>query len=327
MNRSLVAALVVVALLPWLPGPAAAQSGDAWPVRPVRVVVPFAPGGALDTVARAVSQRLAERLGQPVVVENKPGAANVLGMEAVARAAPDGYTLLFAAAPLALNVALGVKQPFDPLKDFAPVSLVASIPGVVLVNPATPHRSLKDLVDAARARPGGLDYATAGAGSMPHLIGEALRAKTGATLNHIGYKGSVPALQDTIAGTIDVLFDAWIPSGPQIAAGRLRAIAVTSAQRSPLMPEVPTLVEQGFPELVGAGFYGLLAPAGTPAPIVQRLHASVLWAVRETDLGRRLVEQGFEVHASTPLEYAAYVRREIERWTPVVRAAGVKPGN
>jgi tripartite-type tricarboxylate transporter receptor subunit TctC len=327
MNRSLVAALVVVALLPWLPGPAAAQSGDAWPVRPVRVVVPFAPGGALDTVARAVSQRLAERLGQPVVVENKPGAANVIGMEAVARAAPDGYTLLFAAAPLALNVALGVKQPFDPLKDFAPVSLVASIPGVVLVNPATPHRSLKDLVDAARARPGGLDYATAGAGSMPHLIGEALRAKTGATLNHIGYKGSVPALQDTIAGTIDVLFDAWIPSGPQIAAGRLRAIAVTSAQRSPLMPEVPTVVEQGFPELVGAGFYGLLAPAGTPAPIVQRLHASVLWAVRETDLGRRLVEQGFEVHASTPLEYAAYVRREIERWTPVVRAAGVKPGN
>jgi tripartite-type tricarboxylate transporter receptor subunit TctC len=317
----------VVALLPWLPGPAAAQSGDAWPVRPVRVVVPFAPGGALDTVARAVSQRLAERLGQPVVVENKPGAANVIGMEAVARAAPDGYTLLFAAAPLALNVALGVKQPFDPLKDFAPVSLVASIPGVVLVNPATPHRSLKDLVDAARARPGGLDYATAGAGSMPHLIGEALRAKTGATLNHIGYKGSVPALQDTIAGTIDVLFDAWIPSGPQIAAGRLRAIAVTSAQRSPLMPEVPTVVEQGFPELVGAGFYGLLAPAGTPAPIVQRLHASVLWAVRETDLGRRLVEQGFEVHASTPLEYAAYVRREIERWTPVVRAAGVKPGN
>jgi len=324
MIRSLAAALAVAALAAVVaPAPAAAQSADTYPSKPVRVIVPFAPGGALDTVARMVGQRLAERLGQPVIIENKPGAANVIGNEMVARAAPDGYTLLFAAAPIALNTALGMKLPYDVYKDFAPISLVASIPGIILANPASKYRTLQDIVDAARSTPGGLNVATAGAGSMPHLMLEGLAVKIGAKINHIGYKGSVPAMQDAMSGAIDLLFDAWIPSGTQVLAGRLRPIAVNSTVRSPLIPDVPTVVELGYPEIVGSAFFGMLAPAGTPPAIVNRLHAAVVASVRETDVADRLLKQGYEVHASTPQEYAAYIGREIERWSPVARAAGL----
>jgi len=324
MIRSFAAALAVAVLgAVAAPAPAAAQAPDAYPSRPIRVIVPFAPGGALDTVARMVSQKMAERLGQPMVIENRPGAANVIGNEMVARAAPDGYTLLFAAAPIALNTALGMKLPYDVEKDFAPVSLVASIPGIILAHPGSKYRTLQDIVDAARSTPGGLNVATAGEGSMPHLMLAGLAVKIGAKINHIGYKGSVPAMQDTVAGTIDLLFDSWIPSGTQVLAGRLRPIAVNSNVRSPLVPDVPTVVELGYPEIVGSGFYGLLAPAGTPPAIVNRLHATLVASVRETDVADRLLKQGYEVHASTPQEYAAFIRREIERWSPVARAAGL----
>lgn len=321
-RRGALAALGGAVLAAGLPAPARAQAG-AWPQRPVRVVVPFTPGGALDTVARMVSQKLAERLGQPFVVENRPGAANVIGNDAVAKAAPDGHTLLFAAAPLALNTALGMKLPYDPLADFAPVSLVASIPVLVMAHPGTPYRSLADIVAAARSAP--LNYASPGVGSMPHLIGEALRARAGVPLAHVGYKGAQPALQDALAGTVPILLDAYIPSGVQVVAGRLRGIAVAAPRRSAVLPDVPTTAEQGYPELVGSGFYGLLAPARTPQAIVERLHAAVVEAVDGTDVRERLVRQGYDVHASTPAEYAAYLRREIERWTPVVRAAGIRP--
>jgi tripartite-type tricarboxylate transporter receptor subunit TctC len=305
------------------PRRARAQPAGAYPSRPVRVVVPFTPGGALDTVARMVAQKMAERLGQPFLVENRPGAANVIGNDAVAKAAPDGHTLLFAAAPLALNAALGMKLPYDPLADFAPVSLVASIPILIMAHPGTPFRSLADIVAAARAAP--LNYATAGVGSMPHLIGEALRARAAPQLAHIGYKGAQPALQDAVAGTVPLLIDAYIPSGVQVVAGRLRGIAVASTRRSPVLPDVATTVEQGYPELVGSGFYGLLAPARTPSAIVERLHAAVVEAVDGTDVRERLVRQGYDVHASTPAEYGAYLKREIDRWTPVVRSAGIRP--
>lgn len=321
-RRGALAALGGAVLAAGLPAPARAQAG-AWPQRPVRVVVPFTPGGALDTVARMVSQKLAERLGQPFVVENRPGAANVIGNDAVAKAAPDGHTLLFAAAPLALNTALGMKLPYDPLADFAPVSLVASIPVLVMAHPGTPYRSLADIVAAARSAP--LNYASPGVGSMPHLIGEALRARAGVSLAHVGYKGAQPALQDAVAGTVPILLDAYIPSGVQVVAGRLRGIAVAAPRRSAVLPDVPTTAEQGYPELVGSGFYGLLAPARMPAAIVERLHAAVVEAVNGTDVREQLVRQGYDVHASTPAEYAAYLRREIERWTPVVRAAGIRP--
>ena len=320
-RRGALATLGGAALALGTPGLPRAQG--AWPQRPVRVIVPFTPGGALDTVARMVAQKMAERLGQPFVIENRPGAANVIGNDAVAKAAPDGHTMLFAAAPLALNTALGMKLPYDPLADFAPVSLVASIPVLIMAHPATPYRSLADVVAAARSAP--LNYATAGVGSMPHLIGEALRARAAPQLAHIGYKGAQPALQDAVAGTVPLLIDAYIPSGVQVVAGRLRGIAVASVRRSAVLPDVATTVEQGYPELVGSGFYGLLAPARTPAAIVERLHAAVLEAVDGTDVRERLVRQGYDVHASSPAEYAAFLRREIERWTPVVRAAGIRP--
>jgi tripartite-type tricarboxylate transporter receptor subunit TctC len=216
-----------------------------------------------------------------------------------------------------------MKLPYQPLADFAPISLVASIPVLIMAHPGTPYRNLADLVVAARSAP--VNYASPGVGSMPHLIGEALRSRAGLQFPHIGYKGAAPALQDALAGTVPVLIDAYIPSGAQIPAGKLRGLAVAAERRSAVLPDLPTTVEQGFPELVGSGFYGLLAPARTPPAIIEALHAAVVASVNGTDVRERLVRQGYEVHASTPAEYAAYLRREIDRWTPVVRAAGIKP--
>jgi len=301
-----------------------AQGADAYPQGAVRVVVPFAAGGATDVVARMLADKLAERLGQPFVIDNKAGAANVVGNQFVAKARPDGQTLLFAAAPLALNTALGMKLPYDPLKDFAPVSLVASTPIVIAVHPSRPWTTLKDIVVAAQAQPGGLSYATAGVGSMPHLLMESLRARSGAPLVHVGYKGAIPALQDALGGNVPLIADAYTPTGVQINAGKLRGIAVAARQRSPAMPQVATTAELGFPDLLGAGFYGLLAPAGTPATVIAKLHAAVTDAFRRSDIGERLVQQGYEVHASTPREYGDHLVREIQRWSATVSAAGVK---
>lgn len=303
----------------------AAEDPAAYPSRPITIVVGFAPGGPTDILARIVAGKLSQSLGKPVVVENKPGGGSNIGTEQVVRAEPDGYTLLFAAAPLALNTALGMKLPYDPFTDFAPISLVATIPALIVTHPGTPYRTLKDVVDAARAKPGGLNYATAGVGSMPHLLGEALRTKAGVPLAHIGYKGAAPALQDAIAGTVPIFIDAYIPTGTQVVAGKLRAIAIASEKRSPVLPDVPTTAEQGYPELVGNGFYGLLAPAKTPPAIVEKLHAAVVDAVNKTDVRERLVQMGYDVPASTPAQYTAYVKREIDRWTPVVKAAGIRP--
>lgn len=310
--------------------PALAQSSpanpaDAYPARAVRVIVPFAPGGALDTVARLMSQKLAERFGQPFVVENKPGAANIIGNDLVAKAVGDGYTLLFAAAPIALNSVLGIKTPYDVQKDLTPISLVASGGSIIFVHPSTPYRTMQDIVAAAKASPNGVLYATAGVGSMPHLIGEGWKVKSGANLNHIGYKGSSPAMQDAVAGTVTVLIDGYLPSGIQAESGKLRAIAYAGPTRLALMPNVPTTAEQGFPELVGGGFFGLMAPAATPKAIIDKLHTAVQEITRNPEVRDRLIKQGYEVHGSTPAEYAAYIRQMIERWTPVAKAANIKP--
>ncbi len=320
---ALFACLAATAACGWL-APAHAQDAATYPSKPIRVVVPVVAGGALDNVARMLGQRLSERLGQPVLIENRPGAAGVIGMDAVAKAAPDGYTPLFAAAPIALNTALGMKLPYDPYADFAPISLVASIPGLIAVHPSTPYRSLADVIDDAKRRPEGVSYAVANIGAVTHLMGEALKARTGSNLVLVAYKGAGQAIQDVVGGTVPVIFDTYIPTGTQVVAGKLRAIAVASNKRSPLLPDVPTVVEQGYPEIVGSGFYGLLAPAKTPPEIVARLHAAVVASVDQTDVRKRLVDQGYEVHASTPQEYTAFIRREIERWTPVVKSAGIK---
>lgn len=300
-------------------------TAEQYPTRSVRVVVPFAPGGALDTVARLVAQKLNERLGQPFVVENKPGAANIIGNDTVAKAAPDGYTLLFAAAPIAMNQVLGIKTPYDVQKDLAPISLVASGGVLILVHPSTPYKTLNDIVQAAKTSSNGLTYATAGVGSMPHLLGEGWKVKSGANLIHIGYKGSSPALQDVMAGTVTVLLDGYIPSGAQVANGKLRAIAYAAPTRSALLPDVPTTAEQGFPEMVGGGFFGLMAPANTPKAIIDKLYATVRDVLSQPEVRSRLISQGYEIHGTTPAQYSTYINQQIERWAPVVKAAGVKP--
>lgn len=316
-RRSLLAAAAAT-----MAAPALAQ--DAWPTRPVRVVVPTAAGGALDTVARLLCQRLSDRLGQPFVVENRGGAAGVIGMDAVAKAAPDGATVLFAAAPIALNTALGMRLPYDAERDFAPVSLVASIPTLLAVHPTRPERSIADVI-AAGQTPAGFTLAVPNVGAVTHLTGEVLRARSGPNFVVVAYRGAGQAIQDALSGQVNGFYDALVPTGTQVLAGHLRAIAIGSRQRSPMMPDVATVVEQGMPELVSSGFYGLLFPAGTAPAIVARLHAAVLEALAEgTALRRNLIGQGYEVHASTPAEYTAFIRSEIARWTPVVQAAGIR---
>ena len=305
--------------------PAASGAATDYPQRPVRVIVPFAPGGATDTVARQVAQRLGERLGQTFIVENKPGGANIIGNDTVAKAAPDGYTLLFAAAPLAMNKVLSLKTPYDPLKDFAPISLVASGGVLVLVNPSAPYRTMKDIVEAAKASPEGLFYATAGVGSMPHLIGEYWKVESGVNLTHVGFKGSAPAVTAVVAGEPKVLIDGFTATISQIESGKLRPIAYAGAARSPLRPDVPTTAEQGFPQLIGGGFFGLLAPAGTPKPIIDKIYTEVKSIAAEAAFRERNKKVGYEVHGSTPDEYAAYLRQQIDRWTPIAKAANLKP--
>jgi tripartite-type tricarboxylate transporter receptor subunit TctC len=305
-----------------LAAPALAQ--DAWPTRTVRVVVPTAAGGALDVVARLLGQRLSERFGQSFVIENRGGAAGVVGMDAVAKAAPDGTTVLFAAAPIALNTALGLNLPYDVERDFAPVSLVASIPSLVAVHPTRPERTLQDVLAAGRTA-GGFSMAVPNVGAVTHLTAEVLRARSGPNFTVVAYRGAGQAVQDAVSGQVNGFYDALVPTGAQVQGGRLRAIAVGSRQRSPMLPDVPTVVEQGMPELIASGFYGLLFPARVAPATVARLHAAVAAEMAEgTELRRNLVAQGYEVHASTPAEYTAFIRAEIARWTPVVRAAGIR---
>ncbi|MGE0797790.1 MAG: Bug family tripartite tricarboxylate transporter substrate binding protein [Lautropia sp.] len=323
-SRTLFGAALAVAAL-GASAPATAQDAANYPSRSIRVVLPVVAGGGLDTVARALLQRMSDRLGQPMVVDNRPGAAGVIGTDIVAKSAPDGYTLLFAAAPIAMNTALGIKQPFDPARDFVPISLVASLPALFAVHPSTPYKTLDDVVEDSKRRPGGISYAIASVGAITHLIGEAWKAETGANLTMVAYKGAGQAIQDVVSGTVPLIIDAYIPSGAQVTAGKLRGLAIASNRRSPLLPDVPTVVELGKPGLIGSGFYGLLAPAGTPPAIIAKIHAALTDVFKGSDLRERLVAQGYEVHASTPEAYATFIRDEIARWTPVARAAGIKP--
>jgi tripartite-type tricarboxylate transporter receptor subunit TctC len=325
MLRRHVATLALGALAtPALARIALAQGAEAWPTRPVRFIVPTAAGGALDMVARLLALRLQERFGQSFIIENRGGAAGVPGMDAVAKAQPDGYTLLFAAAPIALNTALGMRLPYDPARDFAPVSLAASIPTLAAVHPSRPERSLPEVIDAGRSATG-FNMAVPNVGAITHLMAEVLRAKSGPGFTVVAYRGAGQAIQDALSGQVNGFYDALVPTGAQVIAGRLRAIAIGSRQRHPMLPDVSTVVEQGMPELIGSGFYGILAPAGTDPRILARLHDGVVATMGEgTELRARLIAQGYEVHASSPAEYAAFIRNEITRWTPVVQAAGIK---
>jgi len=301
---------------------AAAQE---YPARPVRIIVPSPPGGGTDIVARVLAQHFARSFGQQFFVENKPGAGNMIGIEAVARSAPDGYTLLMTASTLALNSVLFKKVPYDPVRDFAPITLTATAPNVLLVHPAVPAQSLAEFIALAKAKPGALSYGTPGIGTSPHLSMELLKSMAGIDLQHVPYKGTAAAVTDVIGGQIAATFANALTAKPQVDAGRVRALAITGPRRIEALPGVPPVAEAGVPGYEAMQWYGLLAPAGTPAAVVARLNGEALKALRSAEMKERLAADGAEPLGGSPAEFAALIRRELDKWTRVARAAGIDP--
>ncbi|MBC5767803.1 Bug family tripartite tricarboxylate transporter substrate binding protein [Ramlibacter albus] len=307
----------------WFAAPLAHAQAPAWPRQPVTLVVPFPAGGPTDAMARALAQKLGERLGQTVVVDNKGGAGGAIAAEAVARAAPDGYTLFFGTTgTLAINPSLYSKLRYDPVKDFAPVSLMATTMNVLVVHPDVPARNLGDLVKLAKARPASLTYGSAGNGSSNHLSGELFRTSAGIQVNHIPYKGSAPALVDLLGGRITMMFDTIAQQTQNIAAGKVRALAVTGPRRSPLLPDVPTAQEAGLKDFDVTIWFGVLAPAATPAPVVERLSREIATVMSSDDMKKRMQADGAEARPTTPAEFAALIKHDMAKWGPVVKASG-----
>jgi tripartite-type tricarboxylate transporter receptor subunit TctC len=303
----------------------AAAHAQVYPSKPIRMIVAYPPGGGTDIVGRMVAQKLGEALGQNVVIENRGGASGNIGTEIAARAAPDGYTVLMGnVAPNAINVSLFRSLPFDPVADFAPVSLVASTPNILVVHPSTPARTVKEVIALARARPGTLNFASAGVGSSSHLAGELFRVLAGADIVHVPYKGAGPAMVDVLSGQVQLYFATMPAAMPHVKSGKLVPIAVTSARRSPALPELPTIAESGVAGYEASTWYGLLAPAHTPGPAVARLHEGILKILGEAELRERLTDQGFEPVGDSPQEFAAYIRSEIAKWGKVIRDAGIR---
>ncbi|MGE5524232.1 MAG: tripartite tricarboxylate transporter substrate binding protein [Rhodospirillaceae bacterium] len=313
---------VIAALLAAASSAAYAQS--PYPTKPIRFIVPFAPGGGGDIIVRTVAQKLTPRLGVTVVVDNRTGAGGNVGTELAAHAPADGYTLLMAnVAPMAINVSVYKPLPYDPVRDFAPISLMASFPNVLVVHPAVPARSIAELVALARGKPGELTYASAGNGSTTHLAAEFFRAQAGLKLIHVPYKGGGPALTDLLAGQVTMYFGSMPASLPHIRSGRLRALGVTSLQRVRAAPDIPTVAESGFPGFEAVTWIGAVAPAGTSPAIVTRLNREIAGVMREADVGERLEAQGAEPMSDTPEAFAEYIRNEIRKWAAVVRDAGI----
>jgi tripartite-type tricarboxylate transporter receptor subunit TctC len=312
--------------------PLAASAQGAWPNKPVRIVVPFAAAGTTDILARALAPELQRAFGQPFVVDNKPGAGGNSGAAEVAKAPGDGYTLLMGTVGThAINPALYPKMPYDHVKDFAPVTLVAGVPNVLVMNPASAQKygvnSVLDLVKALKANPGKLNMASSGNGTSIHLSGELFKAMTGTYMIHLPYRGSGPALIDLMSGNVDLMFDNLPSALPHIKSGRLKALAVTSAQRSGALPDLPTVAEAGGAALKGyeaSSWFGLLAPAGTPAEIVNRVQAETAKALATPALKERLLSQGAIPSGSPPAEFAKFIDAETKKWAQVVKASGAK---
>jgi tripartite-type tricarboxylate transporter receptor subunit TctC len=295
-----------------------------YPARPVRVIVPSPPGGGTDILARVLAQHFSKALGQPFVVENKPGAGNMIGIESVARSPGDGYTLLVTASTLALNSVLYKKVPYDPVRDFAPITLAATAPNVLVVNPALPAKSLAEFVALAKAKPGALSYGTPGIGTSPHLSMELLKSMAGIDLQHVPYRGTAAAVTDVIGGQIAATFANALTAKPHVDSGRVRALAVSGPSRAEAFPTVPTVAEAGVPGYEAMQWYGMVAPAGTPPQIIARLHAEAAKALQSSEMKEKLALDGAQPVGSTPAEFAALIRRELDKWTRVVRAAGIE---
>ena len=304
---------------------ATAASAQTYPTKPIRLVVPFPPGGATDILARDVAQKLTEAWGQQVIVDNRPGAGGNIGSELVAKSAPDGYTLeMGTVGTHAINASLYAKMPYDHVKDFVPVILVAGVPNVLVVNPAVPANSVAELIAYAKANPGKLNFASSGNGTSIHLSGELFKFMAGVQMTHVPYKGSAPALQDLIAGQVQLMFDNLPPSLPQIKAGKLRALAVTSLARAPALPDVPTMAEAGLPGYEASSWFGVLAPAGTPPAIVTKLNAEIAKWLATPEAKEKLSKQGANAAGGTPEDFAKHIAAETAKWAKVVKDSGAK---
>ncbi len=297
---------------------------QSWPTKPVRMIIAFPPGGPTDLVSRVLAQKLSEQLGQQVIVDNKPGAGGNIAAELAARATPDGYTIFYNTSAIVIGPALYGKVNYDTLKDFAPVLLTASVPMVLVVNPQLPARSVKEFVDLAKTRSGALNYSSSGTGTITHLASAMMSTQTGIQTQHIPYKGSAPGLVDLASGQTQFMIDTINTVLPYVRDSRLRGLAVTSAKRSPLLPDLPTLAEAGISGFEAAAWQGIVVPTGTPSEIVQKLNAEVNKALAHPDIRSRLAAQGADILGGTPAEYAAYLRSEMPRWAKAVKDSGAK---
>jgi len=322
MSRILTRALP---LLPVAVFAVAASGQTSYPSRPVRFIVPSAAGGGTDIIARAIAQKLSESLGQQFVVDNRPGAGQMIGIELAAKSPTDGHTIVMAASTLAINSVMYKKVSYDPVRDFAPITQAASLPNVLVVHPSLPVKSVAELIAYAKQRPGQLNFASAGIGTSPQMSVELLKSMAGIDMVHIPYKGTSPGVVDLLAGQVTVMTPNVLTALPHIKAGKLRALAVTSAKRSEALPDIPTIAEAGLPGYDSTQWYGVLAPAGTPHEIVARLHAEIVRALRLPDVRERLAADGAEAVGSTPEEFAAFIRSEIEKWAAVAKSAGIRP--
>jgi tripartite-type tricarboxylate transporter receptor subunit TctC len=303
----------------------ATAAAQPFPSKPVRIVAPFPPGGPIDVLARLVGERFHQRSGQPVTVENRPGGAGNIGIQAVAQAAPDGYTWLFIPqGNITINTTLMRDLPFSWERDFAPVTLIAYAPNLLAVNPSVPAKTLKELIDYAKANPGKLTYGSPGIGSSLHLIGELMKREAGIEISHVPYKGTTQAMQDLLGGQISMMFGSLPTLMPQVKSGKLRALAVTTAKRSPAAPELPTLVESGLKSLDVPSWYGALVPAKTPREIVQKIQAEIAAIVSADETRKTLEAQGLYPVANPPEEFAAQIKRETAVWARVIREGNIK---
>ncbi len=313
-------------LMAALASPLAQAQPAAYPTRSIRLVVPFTPGGSSDILARALAQELTKAWGQPVVIDNVPGAGGALGADRVAKAAPDGYTLLMGhIGTLAVNPLIYPRLPYDPVKSFTPVAWMANVPNVLVVHPSVPARTVKELIALAKARPGQLNYSSGGNGSAAHLAMEYLKLQSQTFMVHVPYRGAAPAVQDLVAGQVQLLFTGAPVLLPFIKSGQLRALAVSSRQRLEVLPTVPTVAESGYPGFEADQWYGVVAPAGTPADIVRKLNAQINLALGSAELKNRLQSEGAVAMPNSPEAFGTLIARELERWRPVVQAGRIKP--
>lgn len=305
-------------------GTAGAQA-QAFPSKPIRLIVPSVPGGILDTVARTIAAKMSEDLGQPIVIENRPGAGGVIGSEQAVKSPPDGYTIVKLATSHAINPSVYAKLPYDTVRDFAPISQTVALTNLLVAHPSVPASNLPELIALAKAKPGTLTFGSAGNGQSNHLSGELLKSMAGIDMLHVPYKGSAAALTDVIAGNVSMMFVDVLSAMPHVKSGKLKVIASTGLKRSASVPDYPTLAEQGLAGFNGSSWLGLAAPAGTPKEIVARLGAATAKALSAPDVRERFISQGVEPVGSTPAEYAAFIEAEIPRWGAAAKAAGIRP--